>query len=200
MFRVRYSFPAKRGDVLGGFRAHFLFWAKDGQMKKLIDERIEEISARAAAENGLELVHTQIVGADKNLIIRVFIDRQDGVTHENCSRVSRQIEAVLDADDFLPPNYTLEVSSPGLERELYSLKDFEKFVGSLAKVKTSEMIDGQKNFRGRIVAVEGDDIIFEDSTKGNVRFPYGTVAKANLEIDLEEELKSSEKRKTESGK
>ncbi|MCY7345705.1 MAG: ribosome maturation factor RimP [Pyrinomonadaceae bacterium] len=169
-------------------------------MKNLIDEKIREISARVAAENGLELVHTQIVGGDKNLIVRAFIDRQDGVTHEDCSRVSRQIEAVLDADDFLPSNYILEVSSPGLERELYSLKDFEKFAGSLAKVKTSEVIDGQKNFRGRIAAVENDDIIFEDNIKGNVRFPYRTVAKANLEIDLEEELKGSEKRKMESGK
>ena len=169
-------------------------------MNKLIDERIKEISARIAAENSLELVHTQIVGTRENLIVRVFIDRQDGVTHENCSRVSRQIEAVLDADDFLPSNYILEVSSPGLERELYSLSDIEKFAGSLAKIKTSEVIDGQKNFRGRIVAVENDDIIFEDNTKGNVRFPYRAVAKANLEIDLEEELKGSEKRKLESGK
>ncbi len=198
MYDVRFLRNVR--DVLGGFRAHFLFWAKDGQMKKLIGEKIREISARVVTENGLELVHTQIVGADKNLIVRVFIDRQSGVTHEDCSRVSRQIEAVLDGDDSLPPTYVLEVSSPGLERELYSLKDFEKFAGSLAKVKMSEVIEGQKSFRGRIAAVEDDDIIFADKTKGTIRFPYRAVAKANLEIDLEEELKGNEKRKTESEK
>jgi ribosome maturation factor RimP len=106
----------------------------------------------------------------------------------------------LDVEDFIPSAYLLEVSSPGLERELYSLKDFEKFVGSLAKVKTDAAINGQKNFRGRINAVENDEVVFDDKTSGTIRFPYSAVAKANLEIDLDEELKRSEKRKTESGK
>ena len=158
-------------------------------MKKLIDERIREIAACVAEENNLELVQAVIVGASKNLTVRVFIDKQGGVTHEDCTLVSRKIETVLDADDFIPSTYTLEVSSPGLERELYSLKDFEKFVGSLAKVKMNEAVEGQKNFRGRIGSIEGDEIIFEDKTKSTVRFPFSVVAKANLEIDLEEELK-----------
>jgi len=158
-------------------------------MKKLIDERIREIAACVAEANNLELVQAVIVGTSKNLTVRVFIDKQGGVTHEDCTLVSRKIETVLDADDFIPSTYTLEVSSPGLERELYSLKDFEKFVGSLAKVKMNEAVEGQKNFRGRIGSIEGDEIIFEDKTKSTVRFPFSVVAKANLEIDLEEELK-----------
>lgn len=177
------------GTLFGGFRAHFLFWAKDGSMKKQIDEQIREISARIAEENGLEIVHTQVVGGAKNLIVRVFIDKQGGVSHEDCVLVSRQIDSVLETDDFLPTNYLLEVSSPGLERELYSLKDFERFAGNLAKVKTSEPFDGQKNFRGRITGVEGEEIIFEDNSKGTARFPFRAVVKANLEIDLEAELK-----------
>lgn len=158
-------------------------------MKKLIDERIREIAGRAAEEMDLELVHTQIIGAGKNSTVRVFIDKPGGVTHDDCTAASRKIEAVLDADDLIPSTYILEVSSPGLERELYSLKDFERFAGSLAKVKTNETIDGQRNFRGRIGGVEDDEIIFEDKTKSTVRFPFAAVAKANLEIDLEEELK-----------
>ena len=156
----------------------------------MIDERIREIAARVAGENNLELVHAQIVGASKSLTVRVFIDKEGGVTHDDCSLVSRNLDAILDAEDFIPGNYLLEVSSPGLERELYSLKDFEKFIGSLAKVKTNTPIDGQKNFRGRIGSIENDEIIFEDKTRATVRFPYSAVAKANLEIDLEEELKS----------
>ncbi len=169
-------------------------------MKKLIDQRIREIAARVAVENNLELVHAQIAGANKSLTVRVFIDKENGVTHDDCSQVSRQIEAVLDAEDFIPGNYILEVSSPGLERELYSLKDFEKFIGSLAKVKTNLAIDGQKNFRGRIAAVGNEEIVFEDNTRGTVNFPFSAVAKANLEIDLEQELKGSEKLKAESDK
>ncbi len=86
----------------------------------------------------------------------------------------------------------LEVSSPGLERELYSLKDFEKFAGNLAKVKTTQPVGGQKNFSGRIVEIKGEEIVFEDKTNGTVQFPYNTVAKANLEVDFEEELKRKE--------
>ncbi len=71
-------------------------------MKQLIDERIREIAARVAAENNLELVHTQIVGASKNLTVRVFIDKEGGVTHEDCVSVSRKIDEILDAEDFIP--------------------------------------------------------------------------------------------------
>ena len=172
-----------------GFAPTFYFGRKTGRMKNLIDERIREIAALVAEENNLELVHTQIVGASKSLTVRVFIDKAGGVTHENCSTMSRGLENKLDEEDFIPGNYLLEVSSPGLERELYNLKDFEKFAGSLAKVKTNQAIDGQKNFRGRIAAVENEEIVFEDKTKGTIRFPYSAVAKANLEIDLEQELK-----------
>ncbi len=189
MFRVRYSFPAKRGDVLGGFRAHFLFCAKDEAMKQQIEDRIREIAAQKADENGLELVQAEVVGSGKKLTVRIFIDKEGGVMHEDCTNMSRSLEKIFDEEDFIPAAYLLEVSSPGLERELYSLKDFEKFTGSLAKVKLDAPIDGQKVFRGRIVKIEDEKIIFEDKTRGTVSVPFGTVAKANLEIDLEEEFK-----------
>lgn len=154
-----------------------------------IDERIREIAAGSAKKNDLELVHVQAKGAKSNLTIRVFIDKEGGVTHDDCVRVSREIEAVLDAEDFIPSTYLLEVSSPGLERELFRLNDFEKFAGEKAKVRTHAPIDGQRNFRGRIVKVEGEKIVFEDKTSGEVSFSYSEVAKANLEIDFERELK-----------
>lgn len=165
-----------------------------------IEEQIQSIAARLAEENSLELVHTEVAGSKRNLTVRLFIDKEGGVTIEDCSDFSRKIEAVLDADDLIPTAYLLEVSSPGLERELYSLKDFVKYIGSLAKVKTNQPINGQKNFKGRIISIKGEEIIFSDKTSGEVSFPYNAVAKANLEIDLEEELRGSEKRKTESGK
>lgn len=162
-------------------------------------ERIQEIAGQVAAGNKLELVNVNILGAERSPTVRVFIDKQGGVTHEDCATVSREVGALMDAEDFISSAYILEVSSPGLERQLYSLKDFEKFAGNLAKVKTYKPVDGQRNFVGRIKAVAGEEIIFEDKTSGDVRFPFSAVAKANLEIDIEAEFKRSEMRQTENG-
>lgn len=170
-------------------------------MSKLqVTEQINEIAQKAADKNNLELVRTEVVGSQKEPIIRIYIDKPLGISHEDCAAVSREMTAVLDRQNFISPDYSLEVSSPGLERELYSLKDFEKFVGHLAKVKTKTDINGQRNFRGRIKNVEGEEIIFDDKTNGEVRLAYGIVTKANLEIDIEEEFKRNEKRETENGK
>ena len=160
----------------------------------IASEQIRTVAVRITEENNLEFVHSEVLGSKRNPIVRIYVDKPGGVTHQDCSTVSRQIEAVLDAEDYIGSAYTLEVSSPGLERELYSLKDFEKYVGSLARVKTNTPVDGQKNFRGRITAIKGEEIIFADKTSGEVRFPYSAVAKANLEIDLEEELRRSGER------
>ncbi|CAN5418351.1 MAG: ribosome maturation factor RimP [Pyrinomonadaceae bacterium] len=154
-----------------------------------IDERIKQIAADAAVQNSVEFVHAEIVGTKRNLTVRVYIDKPEGVTIEDCSIVSKRIEAVLDADDFIPSAYLLEVSSPGLERELYSVGDFEKFIGQRAKVKVRNAIKGQKVFIGRIAGIENAEIVFDDKTNGTVRFPYEEVAKANLRVDLEKEFK-----------
>ena len=154
-----------------------------------IAERIDKIAIKAAADSGVEFVHSEIVGSKRNMTVRIYIDKPQGVTLEDCSTVSRAIEDVIDADDFIPSPYVLEVSSPGLERPLFSIGDFEKFTGKKAKVKTSEAIDGQAHFNGRIASVEDGEIVFEDKTNGTVRIPFDKVAKANLKIDLAEEFK-----------
>ena len=166
--------------------------------KELITERVEKIAAKEAEDAGLELVHVEIGGTGRKPTVRIFIDKPDGVTLEDCSLVSQRVGKILDEEDFIPSAYTLEVSSPGLERGLYNLKDFQKFAGEMAKVKTSEAINGQRNFSGKITGVEGQDIIFEDKTGGTVTIPHHIVTKANLQIDFEEELKASKKRKMES--
>jgi ribosome maturation factor RimP len=166
--------------------------------KFLITERVEKIAENATKDAGLELVHVEIGGTGRKPTVRIFIDKPDGVTLEDCSLVSQRVGKILDEEDFIPSAYTLEVSSPGLERGLYNLKDFQKFAGEMAKVKTNEAIGGQKNFSGKITGVEGQDIIFEDKINGTVTIPYNIVTKANLQIDFEEELKASKKRKMES--
>ena len=159
-----------------------------------VESRVREIAERAARERGVELVHVEMAGGARAPVVRVFIDKPGGVTHEDCSEVSRHVGTVLDVEDFIPGTYTLEVSSPGLERGLYSREDYERFAGRLAKLKTRGAVGGQRNFRGRIIAVEGGEVLFDDKTTGRVRVPISEVAKANLEIDVEEEFRLAEER------
>ncbi|MEO7673722.1 MAG: ribosome maturation factor RimP [Pyrinomonadaceae bacterium] len=154
-----------------------------------IEEGIRRIAKEAADESSVEFVHAEIVGSKRNLTVRVYIDKPEGVTLEDCSVVSKRMEAILDADDFIPSAYLLEVSSPGLERELYSIADFTRFVGRRVKVKLASMINDQKVFIGQIAGVEDGDVVIEEKTFGMVRFPHTEVIKANLRVDLEQEFK-----------
>ena len=159
-----------------------------------IENRVREIAERVAIDHGLELVHAEVAGPEGKPILRVFIDKPDGVTHEDCSAVSLHIGTILDVEDFIHSPYTLEVSSPGLERGLYKRQDYERFQGSPARMKTRTAINGQRNFRGRITGIEGESIIFEDNTSGQVFVPLESILKANLEIDVEEEFRRARER------
>jgi ribosome maturation factor RimP len=154
-----------------------------------IEERVQQIAERVAIDHGLELVHAEIAGPDNKPIVRIFIDKPQGVTHEDCSEVSLHVGTILDVEDFIHSAYTLEVSSPGLERGLYKRQDYERFSGHLAKIKSRNAINGQRNFRGRILGVEGEEVIFEDRTSGRVKVPLADIVKANLEVDIEEEFR-----------
>jgi len=150
-----------------------------------INERVGEIAVAAAAKNGVEFVQSEILGTKKNPTVRIYIDKPEGVTLDDCSAVSRVVESILDSDDLIPHSYTLEVSSPGLERGLFSLGDFERFVGHKAKIKTRD----RKSLTGRIVGVDGGVVIIEDRGQGTMRVPFDEIAKANLRVDLEQEFK-----------
>jgi ribosome maturation factor RimP len=162
-----------------------------------IAERVVAIAERVATDHGLELVHAEVAGPDGKPIIRIFIDKPGGVTHEDCSTVSHHVGTILDVEDFIHSAYTLEVSSPGLERGLYKREDYERFAGSLARMRSNRAINGQRNFRGRIVGVENESVIFEDKTSGRVRVPLESIAKANLELDVEEEFRRAKEREQE---
>ena len=159
-----------------------------------VAERIREIAEQATIDHGLELVHAEVAGPEGHPVVRVFIDKPGGVTHEDCSAVSIQMGTVLDVEDFIHSAYTLEVSSPGLERGLYRSSDYERFAGQPAKVKTRGAIRGQRNFRGRIVGVDDQNVIVDDRTSGRVTIPIDEIAKAHLEIDAEEEFRKARER------
>jgi ribosome maturation factor RimP len=154
-----------------------------------VADRVQAIAERVAIDHGLELVHAEVAGPDNKPIVRIFIDKPNGVTHQDCSEVSLHVGTVLDVEDFIHASYTLEVSSPGIERGLYKRQDYERFAGSLAKLRTRKPINGQRNFRGRLLGIDGEDILVEDRTSGRVRVPFEVVAKANLEMDVDAEFK-----------
>ena len=154
-----------------------------------IQERVREIADRVAIDHRLELVHAEVAGPEGKPIVRIFIDKPNGVTHEDCAEVSLYLGTILDVEDFIHSAYTLEVSSPGLERGLYKRSDFERFTGNVSKIRTNTLIGGQRNFRGRLLGVEGNDVLFEDRTSGRVSIPLEAIAKANLEFDFEAELR-----------
>ena len=154
-----------------------------------VEDRIQAIAERVATDHGLELVHAEVAGPENKPIVRVFIDKPGGVTHEDCAEVSLHVGTILDVEDFIHASYTLEVSSPGLERGLYKQADYERFAGQEAKLKTRLPINGQRNFRGRLLGLEAGEVIFEDRTNGNVRIPFAVIKSANLEVDVSQDLR-----------
>ena len=142
-----------------------------------------------AEENGLEFVHAEVIGTGKCDDCAFLLISRAVLRIEDCSTVSREVGDLLDAEDFIPSAYFLEVSSPGLERELYSLQDFERFAGNLAKVKTRRRSTGKKIFAGELSKSKAKKLFLTIKRAGKFSFPYNAVAKANLEFDLEAELK-----------
>jgi ribosome maturation factor RimP len=156
-----------------------------------IEERVREIAERVSIDHGLELVHAEVAGPENKPIVRIFIDKPAGVTHDDCAAVSFHVGTVLDVEDFIHASYTLEVSSPGLERGLYKRADYERFAGSKAKLRARRAINGQRNFRGTLLGLEDDEVLFDDRTNGQVRIPLDAIAKANLEVDVEEDFRKA---------
>src|SRR5882762_3862226 len=99
-------------------------------------DRVREIAERVAASAGLEIVEVELRGGGKARMLRIFIDKPGGVTHEDCAKLSREVGTILDVEDAVPGAYVLEVSSPGLDRKLSRAADFERFVGSRIKLMT----------------------------------------------------------------
>ena len=105
-------------------------------------EKIQAIAERVAASEGLEVVEVQLLGGGGTRVLRMFIDKPEGVSHADCELMSQQVGTILDVEDIIPGGkYTLEVSSPGVERKLTKAKDFERFTGHKIKVPLREPVD-----------------------------------------------------------
>lgn len=114
-------------------------------------DHVRAIAERVAVSLGLELFDIEMRGGGKSRMLRIFIDKPDGVTHEDCANVSRDVSTILDVEDAVPGGaYVLEVSSPGLDRKLFRPADFERFQGSRVKLTTKDPVNGNRHFEGRL--------------------------------------------------
>ncbi|HJQ27169.1 MAG TPA: ribosome maturation factor RimP [Blastocatellia bacterium] len=153
-------------------------------MAGLNREAINEIIERVTAREGLELVHWETVGPRNHFVLRIFIDKPGGVTLGDCERVSNQVGTLFDVEDLIPNQYTLEVSSPGIERGLYKRADYERFTGSRVRLRTAAPINGQRNFKGKLLGISGDLVSLEADTAGRIDIPFEQIAKANIEYEF----------------
>jgi ribosome maturation factor RimP len=116
-------------------------------------DQVREIAERVAASSGLEVVNVELRGGGKARTLRIVIDKPAGVTHEDCANLSREVSTILDVEDVVPgSSYLLEVSSPGLDRDLFRPADYERFTGSLVKLTTRQPVNGNRHFEGRLAA------------------------------------------------
>ncbi|GMR18154.1 MAG: ribosome maturation factor RimP [Gammaproteobacteria bacterium] len=148
-------------------------------MRDLRADRLQKLLEPGAVALGFELVAVELVGGDGNTVLRVYIDGPAGITVDNCAAVSHQISGILEVEDPIAGNYTLEVSSPGLDRPLVKPADFERFIGENVKVKMMLPVLGRRNFKGRLVAVEGDQAVVEVDNE-SYDLPFAGMEKARL--------------------
>ena len=148
-------------------------------------EHVREIVGRVIASQGLELWDLEFHGGGKSRMLRIYIDKPAGVTHEDCANVSREVGTILDVEDAVPGSYTLEVSSPGLDRRLRNEADYQRFAGSKVKLQTRELVENQKHFEGRLKSLVDGRVTLEmgGSKKHEprtVEIPFELVEKAKL--------------------
>jgi len=188
--------------------AHFfIFGAVRGPPTRSIGPRVNRLVDEAAAHirmlaneiaefSGMELVHLEMRRESGGLILRLFIDKEGGITLDDCAHVSRQLSARLDAEDPIDGRYTLEVSSPGLDRPLSRERDFERFAGQRVRVTTESPIDGQRNFIGRLEGLVAGAVhlVLEDGRE--VRIPRNRISRACLQ----EEIRAADRHKAARGR
>ncbi|KPP89155.1 MAG: ribosome maturation factor RimP [Rhodobacteraceae bacterium HLUCCA08] len=154
-----------------------------------IDRRIAEIVTPVIEDMGFELVRVRLM-AGKDQTLQIMAQRPDGsIEVDDCAEISTAISAVLDVEDPILDHYTLEVSSPGIDRPLTRLKDFDRWQGHVAKIETNELIDGRRRFKGDLAGTEGDEVLIEIEENGEaltigLQFDWLSDAKLVLTDDL----------------
>lgn len=160
-------------------------------MRDDVVEQVRAMAGRVAGSYGLEIFDVRFRREGQGLVLRVQIDRpgpaataEESVSVEDCVRISRDLGALLDVEDVVPDAYTLEVSSPGLDRPLRHPDDYRRFSGRRAKLVMREAIDGQKYFKGRLGGVEDNAVLIDGEDGRRHRVPIDVITRANLEVEF----------------
>ena len=155
-------------------------------------DQVRAVADRVAASNGLEVLDIELLGGGKARMLRVFLDKPAagsdplaGVTHEDCANFSREFGTILDVEDLMPGSYTLEVSSPGLDRKLVKAADFARFTGSRVKLVTRQPVDNNRHFEGRLESFEDGRLTLDLSVASHKsRKKMGDAAGKKIEIEF----------------
>ncbi|MBI5655577.1 MAG: ribosome maturation factor RimP [Geobacter sp.] len=154
-----------------------------------VAERVTALAEPLLASLGLELVELEYKRFGRSMVLRLFIDRPGGVTLDDCASVSRELSQVLDVEDFIREFYTLEVSSPGLDRPLKKESDYLRYAGRLVKLRTFELLPDdagnmRKTFVGTLLGLEDGMVRLTLQEGQSASLPLGKIAKANLEFEI----------------
>src|SRR5208283_5824703 len=140
--------------------------------REAITAKVTEVAERVAQTENIEIVEVQFLGGGNGRLLRIFIDKPEGVSHADCEFISHQVGTILDVEDVVPgAGYTLEVSSPGVERKLTKPRDFERFVGQKVKVALRQPVENQRHWVGALKSFAGGIITLEPSPGRSVEFP-----------------------------
>jgi len=147
-------------------------------------EKIRAIAERVVTSEGLALVDVELRGGRTNSLLRIYIDKPEGVSHADCQLVSEQMSAILDVEDPFPSSYVLEVSSPGLDRRLVKPSDFTHFVGRRARLVLREPVGEQRVFEGRLAGFDAGRVRLDLGTSGMAEFELSNISKAKLMVEV----------------
>ena len=154
----------------------------DQKRAEEIVRRVSDVIQPVIDEQGLELVDVVYTPEHGRWVLRVFIDKPGGVTLGDCTTVSREIGTILDVEDIIPHSYSLEVSSPGLDRPLTKERDFLRYRGQKVRIRTREPVEGRRNFRATIDGVEDGAVIVTDASGKTWRIELLNIDRARLEV------------------
>lgn len=155
-----------------------------GVDKQQTIERVTAAAENVGMRNGIEIVEVDLRGAGKARLLRITIDKPEGVTHGDCELISRQVGELLDAEEVIPgDSYQLEVSSPGIERKLSTARDFTRFLGQKALVQLRQPLEGQRRWEGTLQAFEHDVLTLVSANGRELRFALAEIDKANLKYE-----------------
>jgi ribosome maturation factor RimP len=159
-------------------------------MAKLdVASQVTMVAEQMLSSLGMELVDLEYTRQGRAMVLRLFIDKEGGVTLDDCAGVSRELSEVLDVEDIIPDHYTLEVSSPGLDRPLKKVADYEKYKGRLVKIRTFEPLpddagNKRKTFLGELKGLENGIVLLKLKEGQGAAVPFEKIAKANLDFEI----------------